>query len=111
MCFLYQYVLKHELDNQGVVLHLFRASKYIGKIRLSNSIQTFFTNMSSVIVMSCLSIYYLLKKNGWTKIVYKSTVACVNRDNELTELLFKFSSDRNKNIYDKKNQKHIHFSV
>ena len=102
MCFLYQYVSKHELDNQGVALHLFRASKYIGKIRLSNSIQTFFfTNMSSVIVMSCLSKYYLLMKNGWTKRVYKSTVACVNRDKELTELLFKFSSDRNKNIYEK----------
>ena len=111
VCFLYQYVSKLELNNQGVALHLFRASKYIGKIRLSNSIQTFFTNMSSVIVMSCLSKYYLLKKNVWTKRVYKSTVACVNTDKELTELLFKFSSDRNKNIYDKKNQKHSHISV
>ena len=67
--------------------------------------------MSSIIVMSCSSKFYLLNKNGWTKKVYKSTIACVNRDKELTELLFKFSSDRNKNIYDKKNQKHIYFSV
>ena len=64
--------------------------------------------MSSVIVMSCLSKYYLLKKNVWTKRVYKSTVACVNRDKELTELLFKFSSDRNKNIC-KKPETYLYF--
>ena len=62
VCFLYQYVSKHELDNQGVALHLFRASKYIGKIRLSNSIQTFCINMNSVIVMSCSTKYYTQEK-------------------------------------------------
>ena len=109
MRFLYQHVSKYELDNQGVALHLFRASKYIGKIQLSNSIQSFCIDMSSVIVMSCSTKYYLLKKNGITKRVYKLTIACVNGDKELTELLLKFSSDTKKNIY--KNQKHIPFSV
>ena len=62
VCFLYQYVSKLELNNQGVALHLFRASKYIGKIRLSNSIQTFCINMNSVIVMSCSTKYYYSRK-------------------------------------------------
>ena len=102
MCVPYQYVSKYELDNQGVVLHLFRASKYIVQIRLSNSIQTLFKNMRSVIVISWSRYQInivLLERNGAAKKVYKSTVACVDTDKELTELLFQ--------IFFRKKQEHI----
>ena len=43
--------------------------------------------------------YCLLEKNGAAKKVYKSTVACVDTDKELTELLFQ--------IFFRKKQEHI----
>ena len=74
-----------------MALHLFRASKYIGKIRLSNSIQNFFQKYEiwyCYIMIKVSNKYCLLEKNGAAKKVYKSTVACVDTDKELTELLF-----------------------
>ena len=70
MCFPYQYLSTHELNNQGVALHLFRTSKYIGKIRLSNSIHTFFHKYEfcyCYIMFKISDKYCLLMKNGANK--------------------------------------------